>query len=110
MKISVTKMALVVFPLVTLLFTTPSLALAKKYEHCHRDNYYSRYDDDYYRYDRNRYYDRDDDRYYADSYHHPSPYPSRYNAPYYSGSYGNSYSYPSSSGTFPWWQLLFPRY
>lgn len=114
MNTSFKKTALAILPLVALLLTTPSLALAKKHKHCHRDDYYSRYDDSSYRYDQNRYYDRYDDRYNNDYYRRPSPYPSQYDTPYYGGSYGGSYgnpsSYPSSQGTFPWWELLFPRY
>lgn len=114
MKTSVKQITLAVLPLVALLLTTPSLALAKKHKHCHRGDYYSRYDDDYYRYDQNRYDDRYDNRYNNDYYRRPSPSPSQYDTPYYGGSYGgsygNPYSYPSSSGTFPWWELLFPRY
>jgi len=105
------KIALTILPLIALLLIAPSSALAKKkHKHCNRDNYYSRYDDDSYRYDQNRYYDRYDDRYDNGYYRRPSPYPSQYDTPYYGGSYGNPYSYPSSSGTFPWWELLFPRY
>lgn len=125
MKSSLKKITLAILPLVAFLLIAPSSALAKKkHKHCDRD-YYSRYGDDYYRYDRNRDYGRYDDRYYDDSYRRPSRYRPRYDTPYYGDSYrnpysypsstygnpyGNPYSYPSSTGTFPWWDLLFPRY
>jgi hypothetical protein len=114
MKSSLKKVTLAVLPLVALLLVAPSSALAKKkHKDCNRD-YYSRYDTDYYRrYDQNRYYGRYDDRYYDDYYRRPSRsryYDPYYGSPSYGNPYGNSYSYPSSAGTFPWWDLLFPRY
>jgi hypothetical protein len=114
MKSSLKKITLAVLPLVALLLTTPSLALAKRNKHCNRGDYYSRYDDNYYRrYDRNQYYGRYDDRYYDNYYRRPSRsryYDPSYSSPYYGNPYGNPYSYPSSAGTFPWWNLLLPRY
>jgi hypothetical protein len=115
MKSALKKITLAVLPLVALLLTAPSSALAKKkHKHCNRDSY-SRYDDDY-RYGRDRYDNRlsrdrgnyYDGRYYGDDYYRrPSRSRYRYNDPYD----GNPSSYyPPSTGALPWLDLLLPRY
>ena len=123
MKNSLKKLSFVVLPLMGLLLTIPSPALAKRYKHKHCDRHphqYSRYDRDwngqgrYYdgRY-RDRYYDGRDYRrgYYNDYYRRQPPYRPPYDNSYYYGSsyYGSPYYAPSPQST-PWWGPLLPRY